>query len=258
MRDEYRERYFTPFVLPVTVIGLLLVIGISLSRVLLAVSEISAALVALLAAGYIMVMAFFVEARKRITPRALGVALAIGLIGLMASGSVASAVGMRDLHEEEEGGGGEESIASPGLPEGQVFVAQDTLYAEAPAEVPVGDVNLVLDNQGTTEHNVVIEELGDELIVEAQGGESGQGDVTLEAGEYTYYCNVPGHRAAGMEGTLTASADAESSGESGDSASESGSESGSESASEGGSEGGGSAATEPASGAAGAGTPSEG
>jgi len=27
--------------------------------------------------------------------------------------------------------------------------------------------------------------------------------VTLVAGTYTYYCSVPGHRAAGMHGTLT-------------------------------------------------------
>ena len=27
--------------------------------------------------------------------------------------------------------------------------------------------------------------------------------LNLPAGTYTFYCNVPGHRAAGMEGTLT-------------------------------------------------------
>jgi uncharacterized cupredoxin-like copper-binding protein len=27
--------------------------------------------------------------------------------------------------------------------------------------------------------------------------------VNLKAGTYTFYCQVPGHRAAGMSGTLT-------------------------------------------------------
>lgn len=230
MREDIRERLFTPFLLPLAIVAVMLVFGISLSRVLLAVSEIGAALIALLAAGYILLMAFFVRSRRRIPGRALGVALAVGLIALVGAGAVASAAGMRGL--EEEGGpggeqqGGGESVASANLPEGDVFVAQDILYAEAPDTVATGDLTFVLENQGQIEHNLVIEELGNELIVEAAAGEVATGEVTLDPGEYTYYCSIPGHREAGMEGTLTADPAAESGGggpEGGASASEGGS-----------------------------------
>ena len=35
-----------------------------------------------------------------------------------------------------------------------------------------------------------------------KGGASAEITVDLPAGAYTYYCDVPGHRAAGMEGAL--------------------------------------------------------
>ena len=206
MRDDIRDRFFTPFVLPVTVIGVMLLVGMSLSRVLLAVSELGAALVAVLAAGYIMAIAFFVEARRRIPARTLGVALALGLIALVGAGAVANAAGMRSLEEHggeggETGGGAAEEGETGGGTE-PVFVAVDIEYEQAPEALPPGDITITLENEGTIEHNVVFEELGDQLIVEAAAGESATGDVTLEAGEYTYYCSVPGHRAT-MEGTLT-------------------------------------------------------
>lgn len=206
MRDEIRERFFTPFVLPVTVIGIMLVIGISLSRILMAVSELAAALVAVLAAGYVMAMAFLVEAKTRITARALGVALAVGLIGLIGAGAVASAAGMRSLEEhgaeggEEGGEGGGETVSTE-----PVFVAVDIAYESAPSELPTGENELTLENRGDILHNVVFEELNDEKVLEAEGGETDTATTDLPAGELTYYCDVPGHREAGMEGTLTVS-----------------------------------------------------
>lgn len=85
------------------------------------------------------------------------------------------------------------------------FVAVDIAYDEAPSEVPAGEVTFELVNQGEIEHNITIEELGEDPVVETTSGETATGSVTLEAGTYTYYCSVPGHRDAGMEGTLTVS-----------------------------------------------------
>lgn len=99
-----------------------------------------------------------------------------------------------------EGGGEGEGAAGGATAE---FVAIDLAYEAAPTEVAAGTVEFALDNQGAIEHNVVIEELDDEVVVEAPGGGTDTGTVELEPGEYTYYCDIAGHRAAGMEGTLT-------------------------------------------------------
>jgi uncharacterized cupredoxin-like copper-binding protein len=67
-----------------------------------------------------------------------------------------------------------------------------------PADTPV---EIVLDNQGVIEHDITIDE-GDVLIY-ADAGETVSGEVNLPAGTYDFYCDIPGHRASGMEGTVT-------------------------------------------------------
>ncbi len=51
-------------------------------------------------------------------------------------------------------------------------------------------------------HSFVIEGVPG-FQLETTNGKTATGKVKLEPGKYTYYCDIPGHRAAGMEGTLT-------------------------------------------------------
>src|SRR6476646_1985560 len=67
-----------------------------------------------------------------------------------------------------------------------------------------GKVTIDFDNPSPIPHTVVIEADGKELagfepIAEGKESESAE----LQAGTYTFFCSVPGHREAGMEGTLT-------------------------------------------------------
>lgn len=66
-----------------------------------------------------------------------------------------------------------------------------------------GTVAVELQAGETVEHNFVVEELDNTEVVMVQPGQSVVGTVELEPGTYTFYCSVPGHRTAGMEGTLT-------------------------------------------------------
>ena len=58
-----------------------------------------------------------------------------------------------------------------------------------------------LPNVGAALHNFSIDELG--ISVDIAPGATEETVITAPAGEYEYYCNVPGHKPAGMLGTLT-------------------------------------------------------
>ena len=65
------------------------------------------------------------------------------------------------------------------------------------------DVVVLLPNNGAAQHNFSIDAL--QISVDQAPGQTDQ-KVTINApaGTYEYYCNVPGHKQAGMVGTLTA------------------------------------------------------
>jgi plastocyanin len=68
-----------------------------------------------------------------------------------------------------------------------------------------GKVTIDFTNPATLEHDVAIEtESGEEIAASELIGK-GKTSVSAELapGTYTFFCTVPGHREAGMEGTLT-------------------------------------------------------
>ena len=76
-------------------------------------------------------------------------------------------------------------------------------FAVTEATAPAGEVTLRMPNPPALEHNIAVDE-----PTPAEGEVVGQGEtseitVDFPAGEYEYYCSVPGHREAGMTGTLT-------------------------------------------------------
>jgi plastocyanin len=68
-----------------------------------------------------------------------------------------------------------------------------------------GKVTIDFTNPATLEHDVAIEAEGGEEIAASELIGKGKTSVSAElaAGTYTFFCTVPGHREAGMEGTLT-------------------------------------------------------
>jgi uncharacterized cupredoxin-like copper-binding protein len=84
--------------------------------------------------------------------------------------------------------------------EGQLSYDTKQLSAKA------GTVTIALANSSPVEHNLTIAE-GTKVLGATPTFTGGSKAVTLKLkpGKYTFYCSVPGHRQAGMEGTLTVS-----------------------------------------------------
>jgi outer membrane protein assembly factor BamB/plastocyanin len=78
-------------------------------------------------------------------------------------------------------------------------------YTESQITAKAGKVTIDFTNNSPLEHDVVLINSANKILGQTpifdHGTKSFQ--VTLAAGTYTYYCSVPGHREAGMQGTLT-------------------------------------------------------
>jgi plastocyanin len=115
--------------------------------------------------------------------------------------------GSEETETEEEGkepAAGETGAGGPG---GTVKLAADE--SELKFDVTEltskpGKVTIDFDNPSSIPHNVEIEAEGGEVLggTETISQSEESAAVELGPGTYTFFCSIPGHREAGMEGTL--------------------------------------------------------
>ncbi|WP_053618712.1 cupredoxin domain-containing protein [Nocardiopsis sp. NRRL B-16309] len=149
---------------------------------------------------------------SRVTVAALAAALiAVGPIGLTAC-TRDNTHDQRHVQTPEEVEVPEEteSPQTDGDADGELALTLDVSAEEysfegIPETLPVGTTEITLENTGTMPHDLVLEELGDEVVIpETAPGEQATGTVSLlQRGEYTFYCSVGDHRERGMETTVT-------------------------------------------------------
>jgi plastocyanin len=104
-----------------------------------------------------------------------------------------------DAKEDAEDSAGAATFDVEADPSGQLAFTEDSATTKA------GNVTVNFTNPAPVPHDVRIESSDGEDIggteVISESNESAK--VDLKPGDYTFYCSVPGHRQAGMEGDLT-------------------------------------------------------
>ena len=132
------------------------------------------------------------------------IALVTASIALVACGGSDSS--STDTSASGGGGGATTTTASKGSTvkltanaDNQLSYDQKTLTAKA------GTVSIDFDNPASIQHDVAVEDSGGKVLGTSDLVSQGKVNLTigdLKAGKYTFFCTVPGHRDAGMEGTL--------------------------------------------------------
>ena len=95
--------------------------------------------------------------------------------------------------------GGESTLMIEADPNG------DLAYTTTKATTNAGKVKVEFDNPQPLTHDVAFEDSSGEDVgaTELISDSTTSTTLNLKPGTYTFYCTVPGHREAGMEGTLT-------------------------------------------------------
>ena len=111
----------------------------------------------------------------------------------------------------EAPGAGKPAVEKAGKLDIDANPAGQLAYTSSKAEAQAGPVTIVMANMSGVSHNIAVEagENGATQKTAPLGASSfitkGSTTVTvnLKPGKYTFFCQAPGHRAAGMYGTLT-------------------------------------------------------
>ena len=107
--------------------------------------------------------------------------------------------------DDDDGGSSGSSDTGGGSGDLTVTADESGTPAWEPTELTAkaGKVTVTLDNPSPVAHNIEIEGEGVEECSDLVATGTATVTANLKPGEYEFYCTVPGHKEAGMEGTLT-------------------------------------------------------
>jgi plastocyanin len=195
--DPVAERLLFPLLLPLVSIGAILVLVLNISRLLLASGENGSVLVGTIITIVILAGAAWISASPRLRTSTLAMLTAGFVVVIVAAGLIT--LGPSEPEEAEAA-----SQAPTGPPVAtQEVDALPTLKFQSDAFTWPAGINQVnyIDKGGS--HTLLFTDAELSYFNLAVPGGPKSGKVELAPGEYTIYCSIPGHRAAGMEATVT-------------------------------------------------------
>jgi plastocyanin len=195
------ERYLVPLVLPIVVVVGLIVFVLNLSRVFLSGHGHIPTIVGSILTVVILVGATVLSNSSRL--RSTSIALMTTLFALVIFTSGWLVLG----HSQEQG-----EALTPLAAEGPSidtieFAALASLkFVPATLTMKTGVYTVTLEDDAAGPHTLDFDDTKTLFagLAVADAGEKASARIFFgEPGEYTFYCAIPGHRAAGMQGTIT-------------------------------------------------------
>lgn len=197
---EFRDRVLIPTLVPLVALAVIALLVLNISRVLIALEERSGpntvtALATILSSGILFAFTYY---SSRSAERSTGSVTMLSVAGILVL--AAGYFGAEAIHEteEEERAHAAEEVVEPDL----VVEAFDIGWRQTELKIGPGNVAIEVVNTGATAHTFLFEGLTGPKLTVTSGGSTDLGQYDVTPGTYTYFCDIPGHRQAGMEGKL--------------------------------------------------------
>ena len=201
---EFRERVLLPLLVPLAALAIIAVVVLNVSRVLLALEDRSGphtvtAVAIILASGILFGFAYFSSrSDEQRSPASVSLMSVAGIVVVLAGFFGADAI-----HEDEQKAEAKAKAAAEASKPDLIVEAFDIGFKEKELKIGPGKIRIQEVNTGATAHTFELEGVssGRKLSVPGNGSKD-TAAFDLQPGTYTYFCDIAGHRGAGMEGKL--------------------------------------------------------
>jgi len=196
------ERYLLPLVLPIVVVVGLVVYVLNLSRVFLSAHGHISVVVGTVITVAILLGATVLSNASRLRSSSIALMTTLFVLVIFTSGWLV----LGHSQEKKAGGGAPLTAAGPFSGKIALTALPSIKFDRSAFSVKTGIYSVTLTDASSGPHTLDFDQadtLFKGLAVNGQGEKDTSRIFFGAPGTYTYFCAIPGHRAAGMQGTVT-------------------------------------------------------